>query len=224
MRTTTGAIVAATLLAAAGSANAGKLLYSDLAEGPESQFITIDGVQIGVRSQPRGTAYEPGNGGIGVDGGAADEEIGGLDYIQFNFSEAVDLRRIEVNKLYSSASDTDFINEGITFTTDYGSFTFVTSDVDEGTVLDLPDFGGEVINLSSPDNSGSGRWKFRGDSLFGGPITFLRIQADSYPSALPQYASDFSFWSLNLGSNPVPTPGAAALLALGGLTTLRRRR
>jgi len=222
MNMSKGAIVAATLLAATGAANAGKLAYTDIAEGLERQIVMVDGVAVEVLSQPRGTAYEDGGtGGVGVYGGGADTEVGLADYLQFSFDSAVNLTRLDINKLFSSAASSDSINEGITVTTDNGTYTFVAHDTSANSVIALPDIGGDIINLSSPDDSGSGRWKFRGDALFGGPITFLRIEPD-VPGIFPSVSSDFTFMGLNF--NPVPTPGSMALLGLGGIATLRRRR
>ncbi|MEZ6318730.1 MAG: hypothetical protein R3B49_08255 [Phycisphaerales bacterium] len=220
------AIAASALLAAVGSANAGKLVYTDLEEHLQNQTVTLDGVDILVQARPRGIAFEDGGtGGAGVFGGGADTEVGLADYLQFTFSEAVDLRRLDINKLFSEASSHEGISEGIVITTDYGSYTFVASDVAEKTVLDLPDFSGNVINISAADDSGSGRWKFQGEPLFGGAITFLRLSPLPGNSVVPSLASDFTFMALNFTPiREVPTPGSAALIGLGGLVAARRRR
>ncbi|GJM20067.1 MAG: hypothetical protein DHS20C14_22800 [Phycisphaeraceae bacterium] len=216
MRISTSAMVTVALLATASSAQAGKFVATDFAEGLENQAIVKHGVTIGLNSDPRGIAYEDGGaGGLGVYGGGADSEVGSVDKLTFFFSDPVNMHRLEIGKLFAEGVNGDIIDENIRITTDNGSWVVTAADVVAGTVFANQDFGGNLVSVD-----GAGTWRLGGTSLFGGPITFMSLEPET--EGLFPYYADFTFLSGSF--TPVPAPGTAALAGVGCLMCARRRR
>ncbi|MEQ8770136.1 MAG: hypothetical protein RIB60_06465 [Phycisphaerales bacterium] len=207
--------IAAVVVSAAGTAHAGVLTQADLAEGVSYQELAIDGVTVTVTTDDGVTKRKTVNGvtGVGVSGGTVNGEIDTREALNFDFASPLAVDEITIAFLYDNGQFGDHPAEVADFVTDLGTYTLQVT----GPTTATWSGGGMVENMSIATEAGGGAWTLSGD-LFGGAISKLSLVSGN-PGSQATYA-DFSFVSLNA----VPTPGAAALLGLGGLALARRRR
>jgi hypothetical protein len=202
------------LLTACGAASAGTIDQAGLALGVEHQFITVDGIGVEVCASPDGLARK--GFGVGNARGSVNGEVDGDEYLAFTFSAPVFITGIELGHLFATGNAGDGVNEGASVWTDAGEASFV---VTSGTTGSWTGPGG-VSNLSPGLNGSSGRWAITGDSIFAAPVTQVVLRAGNGGELAS--LGDFSFVSMSFRA--VPTPGALALLGLGGLIAGKRRR
>lgn len=197
-------------------ADAGVIDYLDLTEGVSSQTLFVDGIQVDVSTWPRDMQLKTVNGvtGMGVERGAVSGEIDGWEFMEFEFHEAVVINCLEVAFLYDEGEFGDKWAEIARVLTDISDDTLtVTSDTTA-----VWTNSGTVINLSIANESGGGHWRIEGDDIFGGAVTKVKLKSGN-PGHKAKYA-DFAFVKMGV----VPTPGTTALLGVGALAAVRRRR
>ena len=220
MNLKSAAIISA-IAAAAGSAHAGLIDHTDLTAGTSHVDLLIDGVDIDVDASPRPFKPKTVNGdtAVGIAGGAVDAEIDNDEYILFTFSQPVLVSELSVAHLFTDGNFGDIVDETALITTDAGSFTLVADTATTGIWSGL----GSLTNVSPGTESGSGYWMtqtVQGSSIFGAPITFIRLESDQ-PSSQAKYG-DFGF--VDLAFTPVlPSPATLPAFALAA-TLVRRRR
>ena len=223
MRKLLSAVVMAAMIPSfTSTANAGILKWNDLQPGKEGQSLEVGGITVGLQSEPHGVVLDP-HGGAGAQGGGEDNEIGSADYWTFYFSEPVYIEKLKIGRLYTDQGPFDIINEGIQIISDNGTYEWYAVPDADGTIIDAPELGDDnaVVKVRSNGVDGEGQFNFLGDELFGGPVTQLTL-IGSPQDIFPITGGGFLFFGMKF--TPVPTPGTAALLGMGGLAVTRRRR
>ena len=221
MKTFTTAAAAVVALSAgsfASTAGAGVINQLDLLEGVTTQNVTFDTVNTTVTTEHGTTKRKTVNGvtGMGVSGGSVNGEIDNCESLTFTFDEAVRVDELVISFLYNDGEFGDQPAEVASIVSNLLAGTLSVTGATTATWTGL----GDVENVSVATEAGGGAWRISGDDIFGGAITSLTLSSGN-PGWKGKYA-DFSFVSLS--GTPTPTPGATALLGLGGLTLARRRR
>lgn len=212
-RTLCGAVVA--LAGLAPFASAGILNQSDLLQGLSSQAVSTGDSIVTVTTTNGVTKRKTVNGvtGMGISGGSVDGEIDGCESMTFAFDAPTTVDELTISFLYNDHEFGDHPAEVAKIIA--GDFVGTLTVTSATTAVWTG--GGSVTNLSIATEQGGGEWQLTGD-LFGGEISSFTLLSGNKGSQA-KYA-DFSFVSLHT----VPTPGAAALLGLGGVLVTRRRR
>lgn len=153
--------------------------------------------------------------GVGVSGGSVDGEIDNDEYILFSFSSPVYVTSLSLAHLYTAGHYGDLVNEIARVETNLGSFDLEAASAYAGLWSGL----GTVINDSAAIEGHGGAWTVFGDDIFGGPITWLRLQSGN-PGGSPK--GDYGFVAMSVAL--VPGPAAFPLLLTLALIGGRRRR
>ncbi|TVQ81549.1 MAG: hypothetical protein EA380_01490 [Phycisphaeraceae bacterium] len=202
-------------LGAAGLAQAGVIMHTDLPNGQMSVNLVIDGVNIQVDADPRAFKSKTvaGTTGVGIAGGSVDGEIDNSEYILFTFSTPVVITSLQVVHLYAAGNYGDTVSESARITADGVDYVLQVVDGTTATWTGL----GSVSNHSPGLQNNGGHWEVFGSDIFGSAITTLKLRSNEVGGS-PM--ADYGFYSLAF----VPTPGAMALAGVSGLCLLRRRR
>ncbi|GJM18233.1 MAG: hypothetical protein DHS20C14_04460 [Phycisphaeraceae bacterium] len=214
--TTCGPLAVLAGIAFASSANAGVISQADLAE-VSNQVIDVDGVSTTVSSTPKRLQRKTVNGvtGMGIKGGNVNGEIDKYESMNFSFDAPVVVDGLTIAFLYDDGQFGDQPAEIARVVVDGDAYTLSVTGPTTAVWAGL----GLVENISIATEAGGGAWRVSGDDIFGGAISSLTLESGN-PGRKAKYA-DFSFVSL---STAVPAPGTAAMLGLGGLVAVRRRR
>ena len=212
------ALAAAAFAATAAPISSFSLAQNEITTGVSSMLVGKGAMDITATTSVRDFARKTVNGvtGIGVRGGSVSGEIDQEETVSFYFTEAVAVSNLQLSFLYNQGEFGDDPAERAMISTNLGDFVLAVT----GPTSASWSGAGSVQNLSIATEAGGGHWSLSGDNIFGGAVTELHLRSGN-PGQSGRFG-DFSFVSLEAGL--VPTPGAMALLGLGGLTAAKRRR
>ncbi len=176
----------------------------DTLPGPDivnSDGLTFSGFGIGLTVTGSGDVIQdvPANGGLGVDGGAFGDNMGGGEWLAFTFNQSIDLLGISLNGLMQSDGHTDAAD---------GRFSFST--------------GGTNILAAAANYDGVGT-EVVGDIVDNFPA-FANINTFNVSSKQGSWHGYVE--SITVRTSQVPEPSVLALLGTGllGLWFTRRRK
>jgi len=154
----------------------------------------------------------------GISGGHVSGEIDATESMRFVFGDAMRVSSLELGALFVDGQHGDRVNERA-FVTVNDAMTFELALTSEKTAS--WDGLGSVVNLSHGVEGHAGIFAVKGDDIFGVGVTSMELWAPQ-EDAPGSRGSDYGFVSMTTA--PVPTPGAVALMGLGGLLVVKRRR
>jgi hypothetical protein len=211
-------LTAAAFAASAAPVESFSLGQHEISTGVNSMLIGKGVMDVLATTSVRDFARKTVNGvtGVGVRGGSVSGEIDREEVVSFYFDGPVAVSELQISFLYDNGQFGDNPAEKALISTDLGDFYLSVVGPDTAAWTG----SGTSENLSLATEAGGGHWRLSGENIFGGAITELHLSSGN-PGKGGRFG-DFSFVSLNAGL--VPTPGAVALLGLGGLTAAKRRR
>lgn len=206
----------------AGTSLGGILTSNDLQSGQTTQRLAYEhmNLDVAVTGGHLSMKSKAGYDIMGISGGAVHGEIDHSEMMGFTFDKGVSITSLELGLLFIEGQHSDRVNEGATIVVN-GTHTF---ELRLETATKASWYGnGTVTNHSAGLEGSAGIFEISDDeNIFGMLVTSLELRApdDGFGGSV---GSDYGFTSMGWAS-PVPTPGAASLLGLGGLLAVRRRR
>lgn len=214
MRGTLSSIAAAAALAAAGAANAGTVLATQLLGGPQA----IDGATTVSLSGSAALGTKTINGitAVGVSGGASGNEIDIGQSMTASFSAGLQVGNVRLAYLYDGPEYNDVNEVAILTATLFGGGTLTSTLTAIGATTANTSLGAaSIVAGQGADSIGAALWSW--DKPFGNAlVTSIKFEAlAGLPGGGCTHCTNQSDYSLYSVTAAVPEPGSYALIAAG---------